>query len=111
MNTLTFCHTLGLLLLILSTPGIGAEVLPYRFPPEFPTSELYEATVGDVPVPVLRTQRGSLLNFGMAGPVEVRVKLSKAPKDVVVRPLSAGIKAEIEGDTLTFRLPRPSTLR
>ena len=53
MHILTLSHWLGLFLLILLTPGIGAEVLPYRFPPEFLNSELYEATVGGVPVPVL----------------------------------------------------------
>ena len=56
-------------------------------------------------MPALQTKRGAFLSFGMTGPVEVKVKLGKAPAAVVVRPLSAGIKAEIEGDTLRFHAP------
>ncbi len=42
--------------------------------------------------------------------MEVLVQLAKAPKDVVIRPLSAGVVAKIDGNTLTFRLPRPMNL-
>jgi hypothetical protein len=38
------------------------------------------------------------------------VKLGKTPEAVVIRPLSAGIKAEIEGDTFRFQVPRPMNL-
>jgi Glycosyl hydrolases family 28 len=58
----------------------------------------------------LNTQRGGILSFGLRGPVELVVKRDKAPKEVVVRPMSAGIKAEIDGDTFRIHLPRPMNL-
>ncbi len=103
-------HTASLLLLFFMSVGAYAQVIPYTFPPEFPTSDAYEATVENIPIPALRTQRGAFLSFGMTGPVELTVKLNKAPREVVIRPLSAAIKADIQGDTFTFRLPRPMNL-
>lgn len=103
-------HQLVVILLILTSYAMHAMVLPYSFPPEFPTSDVYKATVGDVPVPALQTERGAILSFGMNGPVELRIQLAKAPKEVVVRPLNAGIKADVNGTTITFRLPRPMNL-
>jgi hypothetical protein len=42
--------------------------------------------------------------------VDIQVTLPKAATEVVIRPLSAGIHAEIDGDTFRFRLPRPMNL-
>lgn len=89
---------------------LTAQVVPYHFPGEFPVSKTYAASVAGSSMPALQTERGAFLSFGMTGPVEVKVKLGKTPAAVVVRPLSAGIKAEIEGDTLRFLLPRPMNL-
>lgn len=88
----------------------GAQVIAYNFPAEIPTSEVYAATIAGTAVPALRTERGSILSFGMRGPVEVTVKLGKVPQAVVIRPLAAGIKAEIQGDEFRFLLPRPMNL-
>jgi hypothetical protein len=105
-----FTATRALLLLVLSTLALDAKVLPYNFPPEFPTSEAYKVTINNTPVPALQTGRGAFLSFGMTAPVTVRVQLPKAPEEVVVRPLSAGIVARVDGSTLAFRLPRPMNL-
>jgi hypothetical protein len=90
--------------------SLAAQVIPYDFPSEFPTSQAYTASIAGTAVPALQTKRGAFLSFGMTGPVEVKVKLAKAPQSVFVRPLSAGIKAEINGDTFRFQLPRPMNL-
>lgn len=95
---------------LLFASSLAAQVIPYHFPKEFPTSTAYSASIAGTAVAALQTKRGAFLSFGMTGPVEVNVKLAKAPKSVVVRPLSAGIKAEIEGDMLRFQLPRPMNL-
>ena len=91
-------------------PGLIAQVIRYDFPDEFPVSSAYSASIAGSAVPALQTERGAFLSFGMTGPVEVKVKPGKAPQDVVIRPLSAGIKAVIEGDTFRFQLPRPMNL-
>jgi hypothetical protein len=95
---------------LLFASGLPAQVIPYDFPPQLPVSMTYTASVAGSAVPALQTRRGAFLSFGMTGPVEVKVKLAKSPQAVVVRPLSAGIMAEIEGDTLRFQLPRPLNL-
>lgn len=87
-----------------------AEVIEYNFPASFPKSESYIVRVGEVAMPTLKTARGSILNFGMTGPVEVSVQLKKAAREVVIRPLNEGIKARVEGERFTFRMPRPLNL-
>ena len=49
--------TLALLLVTLSPSALQAKVLPYSFPPEFPTSDAYKATVNNTPIPALQTER------------------------------------------------------
>lgn len=98
------------LIYLILTLGISAQVIPYSFPKELAVSRDYTVTIAGTKVPALQTKLGAFLSFGMTGPVEVKVKLVNAPKNVVVRPLSAGIKAEIDGDTLRFLLPRPMNL-
>jgi hypothetical protein len=94
---------------LLAATGV-AKPIPYVFPKEMPTSGVYQAEVSGVAVPALQTKRGAFLSFGMEGPVEVRVMLTKAAKEVVVRPLSAGIQVQLEGDSFRFHLPKPMNL-
>ncbi len=110
MITKAFRHVLGPIFGILACLESGAQVITYTFPAEYPTSPVYAATVAGTAVPALGTERGAFLSFGMRGPVEVVVKLGRVPKEVVVRPLAAGIKAEIQGETFRFLLPRPMNL-
>lgn len=95
---------------LISNFGISAQVVSYDFPEELAVSQAYTVDVSGSHVPALQTKRGAFLSFGMMGPVEVKVKLGKTPENVVVRPLSAGIRAEVDGDTFRFRLPRPMNL-
>lgn len=87
-----------------------AGVSPYTFPAEMPTSTVYQATVDGADIPAIQTKRGAFLSFGMTGPVDIVVQLDQAPKSVAVRPLSAGIKAKVEGSKLSFRLDKPRNL-
>jgi hypothetical protein len=102
-------HCLGALACMLASHA-SAQLIPYQFPAELQTSTAYAATVAGQKVPAMQTERGAFLSFGMRGPVEVVVKLSKAPDAVVIRPLATDIKAEIQGDTFRFMLPRPMNL-
>ena len=95
---------------LLLMPAAASTLIRYDFPPEFPTSAVYRSTVGGEPVTALQTQRGAVLSFGMTGPVEVRVELPQVPKEIVIRPLSAGITAQLEGKNFRFTLPRPMNL-
>jgi len=98
-----------ILILILSLK-LHAAVTPYDFPDTFPVSERYQVEVGQHTITPLQTQRGAILNFGMRGPVLIKVQLDHAPKEVVIRPLNAGIKATIEGRVFSFELPKPMNL-
>lgn len=89
---------------------VRAKIITYNFPPEFPTSEVYQVRIDDRAMDAHHTAKGSILSFGMTAPVEVTVVYQKAPKEVVIRPLSAGVTARIEGNTCTFKLPRPMNL-
>lgn len=101
---------LGLLFGLIPCLESAAQVISYKFPAEIPVSEVYAVAVAGITVPALRTERGSILSFGMTGPVEVTVKLGKTPQAVTIRPLAAGIKAEIQGNQFCFMLPRPMNL-
>lgn len=85
-------------------------VVRYDFPPGMPVSPVYQVTVDGHAVPAVQTKRGAFLSFGMDAPVEVQVKLPTPPREVVVRPVSAGIAAAIDGSTVRFRLPEPRNL-
>lgn len=107
---MTFRLALAPLIHLLLALGISAQVIPYDFPKELAVSTAYAANIEGTNILALQTKIGAFLSFGMTGPVEVKVKLASAPKNVVVRPLSAGINPEIDGDTLRFQLPRPMNL-
>jgi hypothetical protein len=98
-------------LCLIALPGIShADLIPYSFPDAFPTSTAYRAKIADADVPALQTERGAFLSFGMSGPVAIEVKLQAEPREVVVRPLSAGITATIDGAGFRIDLPRPMNL-
>lgn len=90
--------------------SVQASVIRYNFPASFPVSERYAVKVAGQPIQPLDTERGAILNFGMSGPVAVEVQLDAAPKEVIIRPLSKGIRAEVEGRVVRFELPQPMNL-
>ena len=88
---------LGILLSAFSLYSAQAKLITYTFPPEFPTSEIYDVSIDGQAVPAYQTKKGSFLSFGMTGSVELTVTYKNAPKEVVVRPLSAGVTTSIAG--------------
>jgi hypothetical protein len=110
-NTSTWLQTALLLAGWCVITHVGdARLVAYPFPPELPVSPVYQVEISASRIPALQTKRGAFLSFGMTGPVDIQVTLPKAANDVVIRPLSAGIKAENKGDTFHFHLPRPMNL-
>lgn len=103
-------HFAVLAVSVLAARGVWAGVLVYDFPPDLPVSGIYQATVDGKPVPVLETKIGHVLSFGMDGPVKIEVSMKKAPGKVVVRPLSAGLRAETAGGNCGFTLDAPRNL-
>ena len=87
-----------------------SPLVAYSFPAEVPASKIYQVSVAGQSVKALQTQRGSILSFGMNGPLEIEVSMDHAPKQVVVRPLSSGVQAEVHGKGYRLRLPRPMNL-
>lgn len=87
-----------------------SSLVAYSFPPDVPVSKIYQVSVACQPVKALQTERGSILSFGMNGALEIEVSMDHAPKQVVVRPLSSGVQAEVRGNGYRLRLPRPMNL-
>lgn len=70
--------------------------------------DLYEYKVK---VDMDRPEEASMVRFDCEGPVDVMIhKNNGTARDVVVRPLSAGIRARLKGNVATFRLDRPRNL-
>ena len=110
MKRLRLLAPLGMLISALALFSAQGKVINYTFPAEFPTSEVYEVSIDKQPVQAYHTQKGSFLSFGMTGEVELTVTYQKPPKEVIIRPLSAGVTATIIGNTCKFKLPRPMNL-
>jgi len=104
------------LLLVLSLLGgfpAGAAdnpLIAYPFAEGLKFSEAYQVRVGSDELPALQTERGAILSFGMTGPLELEVRTAKVPGRIDVRPLSAGIKAEIVEGGFRLKLPKPMNL-
>lgn len=86
------------------------HVIPYHFPDDYPRSSRYEANIDGEMIPALQTARGAFLSFGMSGQVEIKVAVTETPKNVVIRPQSAGIEARVEDGMIHISLPRPLNL-
>lgn len=99
-----------LALSVIAAHIVRAGAIAYDFPADLPVSGIYQATVDGKPVPVLETRVGHVLSFGMDGPVKIEVTLKKAPGKVVVRPLSAGLRADLAGGGCGFTLDAPRNL-
>jgi len=76
--------------------------------------DVYGARVLDAPFAGKQWDYGGgywFANFDMSGRVAVRIVCKRSLRDVVIRPQSAGVKAELEDDhTMTLVLDRPRKL-
>jgi hypothetical protein len=117
---------LPLLLLLVSTvTAFGDELRTYPIPKGAPENHdftvevrqgngswqpvgTYEWNVDRTDVGRHNIEKSSVASFDVAGPVEVRVTWLRGNiQTAVVRPLSYGIKATQEGNTINFTLDRP----
>ncbi len=57
--------------------------------------------------PIEQTEVSSFISFDMTAPADIGVKLARRPKDIGIRPLSAGIEYEILGDEVYFTVKKP----
>ncbi|MCL5270201.1 MAG: endopolygalacturonase, partial [bacterium] len=57
--------------------------------------------------PLDQTELAGFATWDMAGPVEVEVVSSRPAGEVIIRPLRLGIKPEVSGNRITFKLDAP----
>ncbi len=57
--------------------------------------------------PLDQTELAPVLSFSSDAPVTLTVTYENAPTEVLVRPLSRGVTAALEGNTVTLTLPAP----
>jgi hypothetical protein len=102
-----------------------AQVVLYEGPPEQRQAIDYQIQVNNKPLHIYNTavnfnrtwtkepriEKTPMAYFDFDGTVKIDIK-SKETKveNVVVRPLSLGIKPEIKGDTISFELDKPAKL-
>jgi hypothetical protein len=110
-------------------PGAGVTVYPA--PAEEQLSKDFELTVGGKAVPVYscrvsampfnrlwpghqrpldQTELASFAYWDMSGPVEVEAVSRRPVESVAVRPSARGIKPQVEGSRIRFRLPAPGPI-
>ncbi len=59
--------------------------------------------------PLDQTELAPVLRFSSDAPVTLTVTYENAPTEVLVRPLSRGVTAALEGNTVTLTLPAPGS--
>jgi len=106
---------LVLLAIALNAQGADGQVVTYPGPKGEPASADYTVEAGGKPVfvytaNVLHGGPASFAYFDFAGTVQVKVASSRKVSSAVVRPLSAGIKAAVGGNAVSFSVSKPCNL-
>ena len=78
-----------------ATPAVRVSAMPYNTP--WPGCQR----------PLDQTELAPMVSFSSDAPVTVTVTYDHAPAEVLVRPLSRGVKARVEGNVATLTLPTP----
>ena len=94
-------------------PGITqlkGEVIAYPQPKGIEPSADYQVRADDKDIFTYHTPVFSMAPFAFTGEVDVVVMVKRPILHPVVRPLSLGIKAKVEGNTLRIHLSRPCHL-
>ena len=99
----TCCLSLG------CTTG-WAAVEVYQYPKEAPQAADFMVAANGQPVFVYDTKVAAMACFGLAGKAEIRVKPGSAFKQVVIRPLSRGIKPTVTNGMIAFTIDSPVQL-
>lgn len=89
-----------------------ANVTTYRYPAEAPPSNTYRVQAGGKDVFVYRTACGDFAAFECGGAVEVVVTIEggRGWRDVTVRPMRYGVKAEAREGRLVLPVSAPANL-
>lgn len=103
---------LSIWVLTMSSSAAATTVETYDVPQGAPTAKTFRVEVNGTTSGVFTSPQGlafTVFSFGQ-GTVDVKVKCSVAVKDVVVRPLSARVKPEVNGNVISFELAKPRKL-
>lgn len=87
-----------------------ADVVMPGFAAEVAVAGDFSLKVNGRQMPVLDTEIGAFAGFAFGGKVEVEITTTIAFKAVKVRPLSRGVRAEVQGQVIRFELDRPAKL-
>lgn len=104
------CHRLGILCGVLLAVNSRAAVEIYDFPKTAPPAADFIVTANGEQVFVYDTKVAAVASFGLSGKAEVHVKPRAGFHDVVIRPLSKGIKPTITRGEIVFTLDAPMQL-
>jgi len=86
----------------------GAEI--YTFPTNAPQSPNFTATADGQPLFVYESEVAAIATLGIKSKTEIRIKPTAPFRDVVIRPLSKGIKPVVLNGEIIFTLNTPQNL-
>lgn len=123
-NTRDFIYAIFLGLFCISQPGFASnlgqlamenqsdttKVVNYTYPRLSPKSTDYKVRVNNKDIFVYNTSAAAFAAFACNGPVKIDIEMSNAAKNVTVSPVKNGIKTVIEGNHVSFQLPRPMSV-
>jgi len=87
-----------------------SKVTCYLYPRLSPESPDYKVKANKQKVFVYKTSAAPFAAFSCNGPVTIEIEMPNASKNISISPLKNGIKPEINGKHVTFRLPRPMSV-
>jgi len=87
-----------------------SKVVCYNYPRLSPKSTDYKVRVNNKDVFVYNTSAAPFAAYGCSGPVTVEIEMPNAAKNVTVNPLKHGIKTIIDGNRVSFQLPKPMSV-
>jgi hypothetical protein len=87
-----------------------SHVVCYNYPRLSPRSVDYKVKVNNKDIFVYNTSAAPFAAFACNCPVTVEIEMPNASKNVSVSPLKKGIKTIIDGNRVSFQLPRPMSV-
>lgn len=87
-----------------------SSIVCYNYPRLSPESNDYKVKVNNKDVFVYNTSAAPFAAFACDGPVTVEIEMPNASKNVTVSPLKNGIKTIVDGNLVSFQLPRPMSV-
>lgn len=104
-------HSFYTLCIICLFSNLGvAEVQLYDFPDEAPRAEDFRVEVNGQQAFVYDTQVAAIATFGVDGDCRIRIERTAPFKNVVIRPLHAGVRPSVSGNGVEFTISGPRQL-